>query len=282
MNSGVLSFLFPTTADFAKYVPGISPETSLDEYNASAVAARKQIVNIVTDKIFQLLLKSDDAESKDALAMAWANCTMYRQLIFDIVRHRQSDTDIYKYEMENMQRMYQDNYYNAMDTLISLCSQKDEWSQTPMSKQLSQLPIASCEEFNMLYPIDNSYLFFFRVIPYQAEIFEMYSRYLTDFADELNLIKYKRAIAKMTVSLALRMFDLTEFPATIRNVFSDNKIMRTGINEHSQVEAQADLLMAAGQEVMKQLDQLIQSEGKTNVDTSTSYNKPDDKIFFLP
>ena len=117
-------------------------------------------------------LTADEGELKEALRLAMANLTMAKQLIFDVVSKRKDDVDIYKHEQESMRRSYIENYYNAMDTVIQLLDNSQtvpSWKETRYKKMLDVLKIKSTEEFDMLYTIDMSYLFFFRTIPIQSE-----------------------------------------------------------------------------------------------------------------
>lgn len=59
-----------------------------------------------------------------------------------------------------------------MDTVIQLLDTEDKfpsWKETRYKKLLDGLRIQSTEDFDMLYSIDLSYLFFFRTIPIQKE-----------------------------------------------------------------------------------------------------------------
>ena len=59
-----------------------------------------------------------------------------------------------------------------MDTVIQLLDNSQtvpSWKETRYKKMLDVLKIKSTEEFDMLYTIDMSYLFFFRTIPIQSE-----------------------------------------------------------------------------------------------------------------
>ena len=81
-----------------------------------------------------------------------ANLTLATQIIFDAVNRRKNDINLYKYEMEGMKRSYMENYFNAMDSLISELTEEisaddpadirlamEDWRKTNYYKMLSKL-----------------------------------------------------------------------------------------------------------------------------------------------
>lgn len=101
----ILQELFPTVSEFRKYAPYAESNITFDQLNSSAISAKKQIVIILTKKVYSEIVPTD-GELKDALCMAMANLTMAKQLIFDIVSKRKDDVDIYKHEQETMRRSF--------------------------------------------------------------------------------------------------------------------------------------------------------------------------------
>ena len=167
----ILEELITTNSEFRKYAPYAESNVTFDQLNSSAISAKKQMVIILTKDVYTDLT-ADEGELKEALRLAMANLTMAKQLIFDVVSKRKDDVDIYKHEQESMRRSYIENYYNAMDTVIQLLDNSQtvpSWKETRYKKMLDVLKIKSTEEFDMLYTIDMSYLFFFRTIPIQSE-----------------------------------------------------------------------------------------------------------------
>lgn len=82
-----------------------------------------------------------------------------------------------------MRRSYIENYYNAMDTVIQLLDNSQtvpSWKETRYKKMLDVLKIKSTEEFDMLYTIDMSYLFFSG--PYRSRA----KRWMTGYRPILN------------------------------------------------------------------------------------------------
>lgn len=72
-----------------------------------------------------------------------------------------------------MKRSYMENYFNAMDSLISELAEEisaddpadirlamEDWRKTNYYKMLSKLKVVTADEFDEIYPIDLSYLFF--------------------------------------------------------------------------------------------------------------------------
>lgn len=216
-----------------------------------------------------------------------ANLTLAKQLVFDVVKQRKSDVDIYKYEMEAMRRSYIENYFSGMDTLIQLLNKEDsleEWKNSRYCKLLSSLRIQTAEDFDFLYSIDLSYLFFFRIIPLQKEVLDegmtSYFERVVDNQEMKDLLLH--ALAKSTIALALRRLDILEFPSTIRNLFDDSKTTRSGKDEQERMLALAEQLTGEAQSLLKNIDLMLSNNDSGIVDTETSFNTPDDKIIMMP
>lgn len=282
----ILQELFPTVSEFRKYAPYAESNITFDQLNSSAISAKKQIVIILTKKVYSEIVPTD-GELKDALCMAMANLTMAKQLIFDIVSKRKDDVDIYKHEQETMRRSFIENYYNAMDTAIQLLDTEEEfpsWKETRYKKLLDGLKIQSTEDFDMLYSIDLSYLFFFRTIPIQKEALDDgLSGYFERAENKEDILRMlHRCLAKQTISIALRRFDIIEFPSTIRSLFDDSKASRSGKDEQERMLALAASLANEVKQELANIDLLLTSDSSGSVDTNTSFNRPDDLIMLMP
>lgn len=219
--------------------------------------------------------------------MAMANLTMAKQLIFDIVSKRKNNVDIYKHEQETMRRSFIENYFNAMDTVIQLLDTEDKfpsWKETRYKKLLDGLRIQSTEDFDMLYSIDLSYLFFFRTIPIQKEALDdglsAYFERAEGKEDVLRMLH--RCLAKQTIAIALRRFDIIEFPPTIRSLFDDSKASRSGKDEQERMLALSASLMDEVKQELANIDLILTSDSSGSVDTNTSFNRPDDIILVMP
>lgn len=282
----ILEELFTTISEFRKYAPYAESNVTFDQLNSSAISAKKQMVIILTKDVYTDLT-ADEGELKEALRLAMANLTMAKQLIFDVVSKRKDDVDIYKHEQESMRRSYIENYYNAMDTVIQLLDSSDtvpSWKETRYKKMLDRLKIKSTEEFDMLYTIDMSYLFFFRIIPIQSEALDdgisAYFERAEKKEEVLRLLK--RCLAKPTIAIALRRFDIIEFPPTIRSLFDESKASRSGKDEQTRMlELSASLLEDVKWELAN-IDLLLSTDVSGSVDTNTSFNRPDDIIMLMP
>lgn len=281
----VLEELFIDVAQFHLYSPYAESNMNFKDLASSAMSAIKQVQSVISPDIYKKIAAGEDNDEKDALRSAVANLTLAKQLIFNVLSLRKSDVDIYKNEQEQMRRAYRDNYYNAMDTLLQLLDSDEEWKKTKTYKTLENLKLKTTYEFDASYPIDNSFLYFFRCVPIQQEALDDYvSGYYERLPekDQTNRRKLDRCLAKITVALSLRRFDILEFPATIRNLFEDSKVMRYGTQEHERMLTLSDDLMSQALESLKNID--LSLSGNTDVDivTETSFNRPDDKIYLMP
>ena len=243
-----LKDLFSSYAQFCNSAPGADTSADFDSLRGSAVAARKRIVAIIGSNTFFDIVAIGDEDSclKDFLRAAMANLTLATQIIFDAVNRRKNDVNLYKYELEGMKRSYMENYFNAMDSLISELTgdisddetaeirlAMEDWRKTNYYRMLSQLKVDTADEFDEIYPIDLSYLFFFRCVPLQKEVLDesigAYFERLEKGGEDQTFAEFgqkalpmlKRALVKKTVAKSLRRFDILEFPATIRNLFVD-------------------------------------------------------------
>lgn len=281
----ILEELFKNLTEFRHYAPYSETNIEFKDLNSSASSARKQICIILSKEVYGMVLKKE-GEIHDALLTAMANLTLAKQLVFDVVKQRKSDVDIYKYEMEAMRRSYIENYFSGMDTLIQLLNKEDsleEWKNSRYCKLLSSLRIQTAEDFDFLYSIDLSYLFF-SIIPLQKEVLDEgmtgYFERVVDNQEMKDLLLH--ALAKSTIALALRRLDILEFPSTIRNLFDDSKISRSGKDEQERMLALAEQLTGEAQSLLKNIDLMLSNNDSGIVDTETSFNAPDDKIIMMP
>lgn len=282
----ILEELFKNLTEFRHYAPYSETNIEFKDLNSSASSARKQICIILSKEVYDIVLKKE-GEIHDALLTAMANLTLAKQLVFDVVKQRKSDVDIYKYEMEAMRRSYIENYFSGMDTLIQLLNKEDsleEWKNSRYCKLLSSLRIQTAEDFDFLYSIDLSYLFFFRIIPLQKEVLDEgmtgYFERVVDNQEMKDLLLH--ALAKSTIALALRRLDILEFPSTIRNLFDDSKTSRSGKDEQERMLALAEQLTGEAQSLLKNIDLMLSNNDSGTVDTETSFNALDDKIIMMP
>ncbi len=283
-----LNDLFQNIDQLRQYVPYISGKLEFSELNSSAIGARKQIRNIITKELWDKIKGENDTDAKMYLSNAFANLTMYKSIIFNVVAARVSTTvDVYKSELETMRREYMDNYYNGMDSLIeelTANSEYPDWKNTPDYKLINELQIKNTGEFNSFYGIDMSFLFFFRSISLQREILLDGLSDLFDKAsgrDEL-IVKLKLALSHLVVALALSRFDIIELPATIRNLFDEQKASRSGKDEQSRILILANELRAKAMDTISAVELALSDPDTSNIVSQTSYNRPEDKIYLIP
>ena len=293
--SNILTQLFTGMADFREYAPGAETNNSLKDLYPAGTAAKKRVDVILTPSVTTAILTENTASMMDMLRSAVANLTCCHQLVFDAVNRRKADTDVYRYELEKMQRTYMENYYNAMDTIIQTLTSTtpqdgDEtssaalWRSSRYFKLLKGCRISSCEEFDTIFPIDLSFLFFFRTAPLQKECVDerLGAYYGRAQGNDQAITMLNLALAKKTIAKALRRFDILEFPPTIRNLFEENTATRSGSDEHNQAMSLADRLDGEADELLGNVDILLSGDGNTDFSTETSFNRPEDVIIMMP
>ena len=284
----ILEELFTTMAEFRSYAPYLESNVDFKHLNSSAGSARKQICIVLTKEVYtDILSQTDHDDCKNELRKAMANLTLAKQMVFDVISQRKNEIDIYKHEQESMRRAYTDNYFNAMDSVIQLLEDDDgiseHWKATKRHALIDKLKLKTASDFDAAYPIDMSYLFFFRTVPLQMEALDEYVGGYYDRAsgkDEV-LRMLDRALAKITVSIALRRFDIIEFPPTIRSLFDDSKASRSGRDEQNRMLEMAASLYEEAKALLSDIDLLLSEEGEEQIVTETSFNRPDDKIYLM-
>lgn len=289
----ILVDIFKNFSTFSLYAPGVETNMDLNDLRSSGLTARKRIETVISRAVFDELLKEkEDSPLMEALRAAMANMTMANQIIFDSVNRRKSEVNVYKYELEAMKRSYMENYCNAIDTLVQLLSEPTEgdiaelWRKTPYYPILERCEIKTMDQMDSIYPIDASYLYFFRTVPLQKEtldeVMSIYFEKLTDDNRERIRPILLLALVKKTIAKSLRRFDILEFPSTIRNLFDDSHASRSGKDESSAIFALADRLDREAEELLSNADTLLSSESVSDFCSNSAYNHPDDNIIMLP
>lgn len=289
----ILVDIFKNFSTFSLYAPGVETNMDLNDLRSSGLTARKRIETVISRAVFEKLLKEEEnSPLMEALRAAMANMTMANQIIFDSVNRRKSEVNVYKYELEAMKRSYMENYCNAIDTLVQLLSEPTEgelaelWRKTPYFPILERCEIKTMDQMDSIYPIDASYLYFFRTIPLQKEtldeVMSIYFEKLTDDNRERIRPILLLALVKKTIAKSLRRFDILEFPSTIRNLFDESHASRSGKDESSAIFALADRLDREAEELLSNADTLLSSESVSDFCSNSAYNHPDDNIIMLP
>lgn len=289
----ILVDIFKNFSTFSLYAPGVETNMDLNDLRSSGLTARKRIETVISRAVFEELLKEEEnSPLMEALRAAMANMTMANQIIFDSVNRRKGKVNVYKYELEAMKRSYMENYCNSIDTLVQLLSEPTEgeiaelWRKTPYYPILERCEIKTMDQMDAIYPIDASYLYFFRTVPLQKEtldeVMSIYFEKLTDDNRERIRPILLLALVKKTIAKSLRRFDILEFPSTIRNLFDDSHAARSGKDESSAIFALADRLDREAEELLSNADTLLSSESVSDFCSNSAYNHPDDNIIMLP
>lgn len=321
--------IFQNMSELAQYAPVTDTNIALGDLKAAFASSWKQLTALIPDTVLTAIADGSDDAMKDALRMALANRIMANNAVFSAYTNRKAGTDTYKYEVEGMKRSWMENYFSAMDTLLSeLTRQADEVAPadenvadaeagtevanaepgteeaadadigtTPDIGQLFResrfyrmaagCHIRTAEQFDTLYPIDLSYLFFFRTLPLQAEVVSgrigsYYSRIETLDDKDLFTGMLDLALATKTVAKALRRFDILEFPPTIRNLFDESHANRNGKDEAERAISLAGMLDGEADALISDIDTLLESGTTIDMSSMSAYNQPDDKIIMMP
>lgn len=282
----ILQSLFSSLSDFARYASGADMSLPLPSLESSAVPAKKQVCNIISPGVYDLVIASD-GQIKEAVRQAVANLTLFFDVPFYVQRKRTAGIEVYKNEAEGMKRSYIDTYYSAMDTILLLLDSSsgdisEAWQQAPYCAIRDKVRIKTVEEFNLVYHIDNSYLFFFRTLPIQLELLDnMFFSYYDRLGQRADLLpRLDRALVMLIIATAIRRFDPIELPATIRNLFSDTTASRSGDKEQSRLLQLADKLSSEAMSAVSLIDASLSES--SNVADPNIDRHPDDKFYFMP
>ena len=282
----ILQPLFSSLSDFSRYASGVDMALPLSSLESSAAPAKKQMCNIISPGVYDLVTALDEP-IKEAVRQAIANLTLFFDVPFYVQRKRTAGIEVYKNEAEGMKRSYIDTYYSAMDTILLLLDSSsgdisEAWRQAPYCAVREKVRIKTVEEFNSVYHIDNSYLFFFRTLPIQLEVLDnALSSYYDRLGQRTDLLpRLDRALVMFTVATAIRRFDPIELPATIRNLFSDTTASRSGDKEQSRLLQLADELSSEAMSAISLIDTSLSES--SNVADPNIDRHPDDKFYFMP
>lgn len=294
----ILTDIFKDFFTFSLYAPGVETNMDLNDLQSSGLTARKRVETVISPAVFQAITKeNENSPLLEGLRAAMANMTMATQLVFDSINRRKNKVDVYKYELEAMRRSYMENYCNALDTIVQLLMDTEVqdadttspgalWRKTRYFSILSDCEIRTMTDFDMVYPIDASYLFFFRTIPLQKEALdELLSVYFAKITDD-NAGRVRPmlllGLAKKTVAKSLRRFDILEFPPTIRNLFDESHASRSGKDERDATLSLADRLDRESEELLSNADTLLSTDTVADISSNSAYNRSDDNIVMLP
>lgn len=295
----ILTDIFNDFSTFSRYAPGVETNMDLNDLQSSGLTARKRIETAISPAVFLSIIAKEEENSPlmEALRAAIANMTMGTQLIFDSINRRKNDVNVYKYELEAMRRSYMENYCNALDTIVELLMEAEPhdgdndspaalWRKARYFSIISDCEIKTMADFDMVYPIDGSYLFFFRTVPLQKETLdELLSAYFCKLTED-NAQRVRPllllALAKKTIAKSLRRFDILEFPPTIRNLFEESHASRSGKDEHDAAFSLADRLDREAEDLLASADTLLTTESDADICSNSAYNRPEDKIIMLP
>ncbi|MEG1934400.1 MAG: hypothetical protein RR141_00270, partial [Rikenellaceae bacterium] len=207
--------LYANAADIRKYVQGLDASVDLSTLTPPFTQALRYVRSTLTQTVFDALLITHSSLVKECVA----NLLMFNYSKHEALRRRQQGTELYRYELEQMQSDYLDNFQSSLDELFSTAEIScPEWANTPISKRLSALLVNSVQEFSTYYPIGSAYYFFYLTIAIQSEVIanQLFSiDYLT--LESIQQSNIKRACVFYTIALAIARLDYSQLPCTIRN-----------------------------------------------------------------
>lgn len=251
--------LFADFGDFSKYVDGLTADTTYDQLTASINTVGMDIIKIITADAYIAIAESED-DCKELLKTAMASGTMLKYQIFNSVKKNGSEASMYKYQHEELKEHYASAYWKAMDALLDWLDANPEtggYSDTLEYRDRQQLPVKSAAEFNRYYGIDNSALFFSKVLfllrhCWYGKIKTMVGAHQDD---ETIMEHAKTALCYMTMAKAVMQFDATELPRSIRWDFNHEYTRGSQMQDrdrlYRELNAQAEVELLSLQNLIK-------------------------------
>ena len=276
-----------TPSDIRDLVPGT--DATLDERTIRPYLqpAQKAVATIIGEAVFRTVTQMSDTELLGNLKAAIANRLMYDYKLFETIQKRQTkQADVYKYELEAMQNTYLGFYFDALDSLIKglndMAEPLPEWIDSPANKARAGLLIRDADEFNGYYGIDGSDYFFFASVFLQRKVIDKHLTAfpINDLPEEM-LRRVKSATATLTVAYALRQFDITMLPKSIRNASADGAYRQASSEQSTMYELSDYLFSQAESELERILFDLNKPAAGADINSTNNLNKPENKFFLF-
>lgn len=264
--------LYSNSSEIRKFVQGLDASVDLLTLTPPFTQALRCVRNTLTQPVFDALLISHSSLIKECVA----NLLMFNYSKHEALRRRQQGTELYRYELEQMQSDYLDNYQSSLDELFKQAETDcPEWVNAPMCKQLTALLVNSVQEFNRYYPIGSSYYFFYLTIAIQYEVItnQLHSIDCLKLEESMQLV-LKRACAFYTIALAITRFDYSQLPSTIRN----NRAEPSSGGDNDRLIKLANSLRADANEQLKLIRARL--DYQKNIATKSTI-RPTDKIISI-
>lgn len=276
-----------TADDLRSFAPGV--EASIDEASIRSYlhSAHKTIASIVGVDVFNEIAAGKIEELQNHLKTAVSNRLMYDYKVFETVAKRQvQKQDTYKYELEAMQQTYLALSYDALDSLFAELTTTpcpiESWESSATCKALKTLFIPTTDEFNSYYGIDGSDYFFFATIFLQRSVVDKHLRGLAlDKLEAAELRRAKSIAATLTVAYALRQFDITMLPKSLRNSASDGASRSAATEQEAMYKLSDYLFLSAEKDLQQLVFDLNTSDVPDNALPTENLNRQDSKFYFI-
>lgn len=238
--------IFTDTADLGSYAQLIDNSIEFDTLNSSFRCTTDIIIDTITKDVFDLI-KVPTSDAHSFLKSAIANYVMADHLIFLSAKKNGSDQKLYKYQYEEIKEKYITLFWKAMDAILTYLDANPtigKWEDSEVYKERKELFIMDAKDFDYFYGIANSQYFFTKVIflirkvqidsiiPRLGEI-DKIPENLKDIA--------KRALCFEVMAEAIKKFDATELPKSIRNDIA-HEFSKDGTQMQVREKLIADLL----------------------------------------
>lgn len=279
--------IFVTATDVKKWAPGADVTISDATIYPYLHPSHKVVASIVGIELFNMISNEMESTAKKYLTAAVVNRIMYDYKLFETIQKRQSSkVDTYKYELQAMQDAYLGFYFDAIDSLIGILNANSEkyvlWKQSAAYKCMESLLLQSTDEFNAHYGIDGSDYFFFSSVFLQEKVID---KHLSGFdlpsLSESQQRRLKSVVAMFTVAYALRQFDITMLPRSLRNPSADGAYRHATSEQNTMYDLSEYLFGQAEAELDLIRFELNKPEEGADLQSTSNLNDPRKKFFLF-
>lgn len=274
-----------TRETIVEFVPGADVTVDDRLLKPYLTPAHKTVGAVIGADVFNAVAAMDGSDLLDYLKSAVANRLMYDYIVFETIHKRRvQKQDTFKYELEGMQSAYLEYYFDALDSLIGELNVSDipAWIDSPAFRTRQTLLIPTTGEFDALYGIDNSDFFFFKTIFIQQRVMDTHMGGIDiPSLDADRLRRVKRVAAILTVAYALRQFDFSMLPKTIRNSTADGASRAAASEQNTMYDLSEYLFGQAESDLSAILFAINAPAPGSDIPSTNNLNDPRKKYFLF-
>jgi len=291
--------LFNTTPDLRAYLPMIEAAKPLTELEFAFRQPEGKMKEIIGEATYNQIMAHYKGGTTVAILdkavkyLQGALANLAGDVFFVMDAGERNDAKkLFKYQEDQQRAIFHDTA-NAeigqlLTTLDSDTNTFSDWATTTFYTTRQLQIIKTHTEFGKYYSIDESAYFFSRVVFLMKEItIDKITPLIGAYADldagtDAAIIdQVKKALAYLTMAMALRRFDFVELPKTIRNNVSDSKsrTIRTGGMEGAAVRRISEEIEVRGMGYLNVLSLMMEKKNTGTLEEPDEINDVDEPFY---